>query len=112
MFRFFNPASYLQWAHHACIQRWIDEKHDKQCEVRSLAGPRKQLGWRGSLAACACCCLHQGWSMPACPQAACACHMMLQLLYMARLAACRRCASSSSAARTETRRRARARRPS
>ncbi|KAL4422227.1 hypothetical protein ABPG77_009702 [Micractinium sp. CCAP 211/92] len=23
----------MAWAHHACIQRWIDEKHDKQCEV-------------------------------------------------------------------------------
>jgi hypothetical protein len=22
-----------QWAHHQCIQRWINEKHDKTCEV-------------------------------------------------------------------------------
>lgn len=31
-----NPCSCsgsMAWAHHACIQRWIDEKHDKQCEV-------------------------------------------------------------------------------
>lgn len=26
-------AACLQWAHRGCIQRWIDEKHDRVCEV-------------------------------------------------------------------------------
>lgn len=26
-------AGSMAWAHHACIQRWIDEKHDSTCEV-------------------------------------------------------------------------------
>ena len=26
-------AAGLQWAHRGCVQRWIDEKHDRGCEV-------------------------------------------------------------------------------
>lgn len=31
-----NPCSCsgsMAWAHHACIQRWINEKHDRTCEI-------------------------------------------------------------------------------
>ena len=27
------PLPALQWAHHACVQRWINEKGGKRCEV-------------------------------------------------------------------------------
>ncbi|KAI7843352.1 hypothetical protein COHA_003048 [Chlorella ohadii] len=26
-------AGSIKWAHHACVQRWVDEKHDKLCEI-------------------------------------------------------------------------------